>query len=116
MHVEHSIERVISVADSDSADYLWVIRETMARVSEINRLVWDDVNFETKYVTLYTRKKKGGNLTPRHIPMTDKLFEILTRRFENRDRSKPWVFWHTYWNAKAHTDSHTIKKGYSKKL
>ena len=54
------IDKVIRVADPDIQDYLWVIRETMARVSEVNRLGWDDVPFEdAKYVTLYTRKKRG---------------------------------------------------------
>jgi integrase len=94
------IGKVISAADLDTADYLWVIRETMARVSEINRLVWDDVNFKTKHVTVYTRKKKGGDLTPRHIPMTGKLFEVLSNRFDRKDPSKPWVFWHSYWDVK----------------
>jgi integrase len=61
---------VIQVADPETQDYLWVLRETMARVSEINRLTWNDVSINGKYVALYTRKKKGGHLTPRKVPMT----------------------------------------------
>ena len=83
------IGKVIEVADQDTQDYLWTIRETMARVSEVNRLIWDDVDLQHKYVVLYTRKKKGGHLTPRKIPMTERLFEILSRRFQQRDPSKP---------------------------
>ena len=94
------IEKVISVADSEAQDYLWTIRETMARVSEINRLTWSDTNFEHRYVILYTRKKRGGHLTPRKIPMTARLYEILSRRYRERDPSKPWVFWHRYWSRK----------------
>ena len=30
--------------------------------------------------------------------MPDKLYEILTRRYYNRDKRKPWVFWHRYWD------------------
>jgi len=37
---------LIAVADSDTQEYLWVIRETMARVSEVNRLTWDDIDLE----------------------------------------------------------------------
>ncbi|HUT70664.1 MAG TPA: site-specific integrase [Desulfatiglandales bacterium] len=92
------IDKVIEVAAPDVQDYLWTIRETMARVNEINRLTWDDVSFEKKYVVLYTRKKKGGHLTPRKVPMTQKLFSILSRRYSERDKAKPWVFWHRYWS------------------
>jgi len=73
----------------------------MGRMSEINRLTWDDVNLEGRYLVLYTRKKKGGHLTPRRIPMTQRLFEILCRRYAHRDPGKPWVFWHRYWSGRT---------------
>lgn len=92
------IQAVIDVADPETKDYLVTIRETMARVGEINRLTWDDVNFEARYLVLYTRKKKGGHLTPRRIPMTDCLFDLLRIRHSLRDVSKTWVFWHTFYN------------------
>jgi integrase len=94
----------------------------LGRVSEINRLVWDDVNFELRYVILYTRKKRGGHLTPRKVPMTNKLHEILSRRYQNRDPAKSWVFWHTFWDIKAgqwksgpFRDRHKIMKTLCKK-
>ena len=93
-------EKVINAADPDTQDYLLAIKETMARVGEINRLRWDDINLEEKYITLYTRKKKGGHLTPRKVPITQRLFQALSRRFSNRDETKPWVFWHRYWSKK----------------
>jgi integrase len=49
----------------NTQDYLWTIVLTMGRVGEINRLTWHDVDFENRQVALYTRKKKGGHLTPR---------------------------------------------------
>ena len=30
--------------------------------------------------------------------MPNKLFEILSRKFARRDKRKPWVFWHRYWD------------------
>jgi hypothetical protein len=36
------------------------------------------------------------NLTPRKIPMTGMLHEVLSRRYQNRDAKKPWVFWRVY--------------------
>ena len=95
------IERVIAAADPDTQDYLYAIRETMARMSEINRLTWADVLFNERCVVLYTRKKKGGHLTPRKIPMTERLYQIFKRRYTNKDEALPWVFWHTYWSSKS---------------
>lgn len=97
---KEDILRVIMAADLDTKDYLWTIALTMGRISEINRITWQDVNLDERYVVLYTRKKSGGHLTPRKIPMTDKLHQVLSRRFAARDKSKSWVFWHRYWDAK----------------
>jgi integrase len=90
------IFKMIAVAEPDTQDYLWTIRETMARVSEVNRLTWDDVNLKERSLVLYTRKKKGGHLTPRTIPMTERLFKLLSRRDAQKDKRIPWIFWHTY--------------------
>lgn len=94
------IDKVVAVADPETQDYLCVIRDTMARVSEINALKWQDVNLKERYVVLYTRKKRGGHLTPRKVPMTGRLFDILSRRYESREKGIPWVFWHRYYSRK----------------
>jgi len=95
------IFKVIAVAEPDTQDYLWTIRETMARVSEVNRLTWDDVNLEEQCLLLYTRKKRGGHLTPRKVPMTERLYKLLSRRYAGREPRMPWVFWHTYVSKKT---------------
>jgi len=92
------IKKVIQQADDDTQDYLRCICDTMARMSEINRLTWKDVDLENKAVVLYTRKKKGGHLSPRKIPMTQQVYDILQRRFHARDKGKVWVFWHRYFD------------------
>jgi integrase len=97
---KEDVLRVIMAADPDTQDYLWTIKETMARVSEVNRLTWEDIDFQDRSVVLYTRKKKGGHLTPRKIPMTIRLHQVLSRRYEFRDKRHPWVFWHRFWNRK----------------
>lgn len=98
---KEDVLKVIMAAAPDTKDYLFAIQETMARVGEINHLTWPDVNFEERYVILYTRKKKGGNLTPRKIAMTTRLYQVLSYRYEHRDKRKPWVFWHRYWSRKT---------------
>ena len=35
---QEDIDRVIAMADLDTQDYLWTIRDTMGRMSEVNRL------------------------------------------------------------------------------
>jgi integrase len=90
---EEDLDKVLKVARPQDKDYLWLIRDTLARVGEINRLRWDDVDFEKREVTLYTRKKRGGHLTPRQVPMTMMVYNILWNRYEKRDPDVPWVFW-----------------------
>jgi integrase len=94
------IFRVIEIADENTQDYLWTMWETLGRMSEVNRLTWEDVNLNERFVILYTRKKRGGSMTPRKVAMTDRLFSILEKRYEMRDPSKPWVFWHRYRSRK----------------
>ena len=98
---KEDVMKVIMAADSDVQDYLWTIICTMGRVGEINRLEWKDVNLAEKYLVLYTRKKRGGHLTPRRIPMNRKLFSVLSKRFEKKAGDKPWVFWHRYFSRKV---------------
>ena len=94
------IVKVIECAGPETQDYLWTIRDTMARMSEVNNLTWDDVDLTARTITLYTRKKRGGHRTPRTIPMTSRLYGIMSRRFETRDKKKPWVFWRRHWDRK----------------
>ena len=95
------IERVFSAAEEETRHYLTAISDTMGRVSEINRLKWEDVNLENGYLVLYTRKKRGGHLTPRKVPLTARLGEILKLRFKARKKSNPWVFYASYQDWKT---------------
>jgi len=97
---QEDVLKVILVADFDTQEYLYTIKETLGRMSDINKLTWLDVDFKEQSVTLYTRKKRGGHLTPRKVSMTNKLYQILLHRYQHRDKNKPWVFWHRYWSRK----------------
>ena len=116
------IQKVIEQADKDTQDYLRCICDTMARMSEINRLTWRDIDFEERTVILYTRKKRGGHLSPRKIPMTNQLYGVLKNRFQSRDPDKEWVFWHRYfahgekvWKEGPYKDRKRIMKTLCKK-
>jgi integrase len=98
---KEDIEKVVSIATPEQKDYLICLRETLARSREINNLLWEDVNFVDRTVTLYTRKKRHGTKTPRVIPMTERLYQTLSTRFGQYDETKPWVFWHLYFSRKT---------------
>ncbi|HDR16802.1 MAG TPA: site-specific integrase, partial [Desulfobacteraceae bacterium] len=98
---KEDVLKVIAVADPEAQQYLWTILLTAGRVSEINSLTWDDVNFHRRLVTLWTRKRKGGHREPREVPMIGKLYEILNLRDQARDDDMPWVFWHLYRSRKT---------------
>lgn len=92
------IQKVFSLATQEQRDYLHCLQDTFARSREINNLRWLDIDFKHNTVSLYTRKKKHGTKTPRVIPMTAKLREVLCRRNDSRDRSIQWVFSHRYYS------------------
>lgn len=68
--------------------WLWIeiALHTGMRRSEQFSLMWDNINFQTRTITI-PRSKSGET---RHIPMNDKVMEIL-RSLPSRMRS-PWVF------------------------
>lgn len=98
---EADIDKVFEIASPEQRDYLWCLRDTFARSKEINNLQWNDIDFKNRTLTLYTRKKKNGTKTPRIIPMTDTLFEVLSNRNNNKSESIPWVFYHTYYSRRT---------------
>ena len=100
MPSQKDIEKVFSTANPEQSDYLWCLRDTLARSREINNLRWKDIDFEQKTITLYTRKKRHGTKTPRTIPMTNKLFSILSERYTHRNHEIPFVFSHKYYSKK----------------
>ena len=80
---KEDVLRVFLAADPDTRDYLWTNTLTMGRMSEINSLNWQDIDFKNQYVVLYTRKKKGDHLTPGKVPMPKsclRCFHIATKR------------------------------------
>ena len=84
--------RVLLQAMGDDRDLLLVLYHTAARRGEIlERLTWDDVNFDGRFVRLHTRKRRGGNLDGRTIPMNQTLHDVLRRRWISRIES-PFVF------------------------
>lgn len=84
--------RILAAAGPDERPLLIILAHTLARVDEILRLTWADVNFERQTVTLWTRKKKDGMMTPRHVPMNRDISSVLLSLWKRRKQDH-WVFW-----------------------
>jgi len=67
---------------------------TIARIDEVLRLTWQDVIFEKRTVTLWTRKRKGGSYEADPMPMNQNLYEVLWRLWQTRKQDN-WVFFNT---------------------
>jgi len=84
--------KILATGGHNERPLLMVLVHTLARIDEILRLTWKDVNFQNRVVTLWTRKRKGGNLEPRDIHMNDDLYRILNSMWRRREQDN-WVFW-----------------------
>ncbi len=76
------LKLVIEVAEAPGCldkFYLLTLLHTLGRMREVNRLKWDDVDFDRGFVTLYTRKAKCSDLKPVRVPMNADLRHVLKR-------------------------------------
>ena len=80
------------VAGPDERDFIETLYHAIGRKSEASRLTWDDVNFEQRWVRLWTRKRRGGELEAQYKPMNDTLYSVLSRRWKVRQKGTPNVF------------------------
>lgn len=86
------IMKIRLVASRHERDFIDALYFTGGRLSEICNLTWDDVNLEKRTITLWTRKRREGNLEPRTLAMVDRLESILSARWQAQDRHQTHVF------------------------
>lgn len=83
---------LLAARPGDEQDILMCCIHLMGRIDEILRLTWADINFEKRIVTLWTRKRRNGELQPDDMPINDDLYRILWGRWEGKESDK-WVFY-----------------------
>jgi integrase len=89
---EEEVLRLIVAADPENErPLIQVCLHTLGRIDEILRLTWEDVEFERRTVTLYTRKRKDGAYEPDDLPMNDDLYQILWDLWTKRKQNQ-WIF------------------------
>jgi integrase len=82
----------ILMAAGDQRTLLLIIFHTMARIDEVLRLKWEDVNFQEKALRLWTRKRRGGSWEYDWLPMNEDLENILWGLWNKRQQDE-WVFY-----------------------
>ena len=88
-------------ANPDERDFIEVLYHAIGRKSEILKLTWQDVNFERKWIRLWTRKRRGGGLEAQYKPTNETLYGVLQRRWKHRDKNTQSVFTFTAKQASA---------------
>jgi integrase len=81
----------IMMAAGPERPLLLVLYHTMARVDEILRLRWEDVNFQERTVRLWTRKRRDGSWAWDKVPMNQVLYETLQQLWQKRSQNE-WGF------------------------
>ena len=82
-------------ADKDLAFFMGVMVYSGIRPEEINKLTWDSINLEERYIDIDSiRSNKKG----RRIPISQKLYDILDSRKEKTGRLSPY---NTRWSAQT---------------
>jgi len=84
--------QLIAAAGPGEKELILILAYTMARVDEALRLTWQDVNFERKAVTLWTRKNMAGEWKRRDIPMIKDIEDVLMPMWRTRKQDQ-WVFY-----------------------
>jgi len=103
------INAVLLAADQEDMDLILTIYSTGARISEVLRLTWDDINLEQNSITLWTRKRKGGGMQADTLAMTVKLNDVMQRRWKTRNKDSQYVFCKND-GSRFTGDDHFIKK------
>jgi len=84
----------ILIAAGPDRSLLLVLFHTLARIDEILRLKWGDVNFQEKAVRLWTRKRRGGNWEFDWLPMNEDLEAVLWNLWQKKEQEE-WVFYNS---------------------
>jgi integrase len=79
---EAEIDTIIAAATPKTAALLQTLKETAARIGEVTRIQWKDIDTERK--AIYIHAEKGSN--SRILPITDKLLAMLGRLPKKSDK------------------------------
>lgn len=93
---DEDLDKVISMAKKEhQRDFLTVMKYTGARPIELQRAKFEDIDWNKKTITLWSRKKQHGVKTPRSVPLHKEVIEVFKKRLRNLDvrNINGHVFW-----------------------
>lgn len=91
---EDTVIRLLLATDpeTDEHDLLVVMLHTLARIDEVLRLTWADINFEKKVLTKKTKKTHDSSYKDIDVKINEELYNTLWKMWKNRKQST-WVFY-----------------------
>ncbi len=87
-------------------DYVLFLLVTGKRKSEASNLIWKDIDFDVKTITI--QKTKSGKIDI--LPMTNLLWHMLKYRFESKTKHKEYVFPNKYGSGPIVDIRRTLEK------
>lgn len=92
------VKRVLSVANQDQYDLIMAYVLTGARKNELLSLTWEDIDMDARTYKLTTMKTGNKNPKVTLHSMSDELYEIFQRRYDEKHPTIDYVFWHGYFS------------------
>ena len=83
---------LVTRPETDEKDLLTVLLHTLARINEILKLRWDDINFERKLLIKRTKKSIDHSDKEILVPMNQELYDTLWDMWRSR-KQNTWVFY-----------------------
>lgn len=90
--LEEDFWKIYEVATGQDKVMLLTFLFLAARRGEVFRLKWADISFADNMVTLWTRKRAGGDLEADAVPWIGRLKDVLMAWWEHRPYKSEYVF------------------------
>lgn len=111
---KEDIDKVLDVAEGWQKDFVTMLYHTAARLSEIRLLKWEDVDLNRGTLTLWTSKRKGGNMESRTQAATKTVLEILYRRKALSSPDDIYVFTNPHTGKRYHKNTGPVRELFKK--
>jgi integrase len=109
-------DKVLLCSSGQDRVMLQTFYHTLGRRGEIFNLTWEDVNFEQRWVRLWTRKRLHSDRQADYIPMNDTLYNALKWQFDNRFKNSQYVFVNRDENSKSYGMKFTTRRKFMRGL